>query len=228
MILLIDNYDSFVFNLARYLTELGRDTLVLRNDAIQPEDLAEINPEAIVLSPGPCGPAEAGICVELVRQWRGRIPILGICLGHQCIAAAGGGRIVRAPEPVHGRVSVIHHEQTPLFDRVASPFRATRYHSLVVDEASLPADLLVTARSEDGLPMALEVVGQPLWGLQFHPEAILTENGHRLLANFLRLSNLPVGKIPESELAPSEFPSAGTSLPVESVPPPPGHRPVHW
>jgi anthranilate synthase/aminodeoxychorismate synthase-like glutamine amidotransferase len=192
MILLIDNYDSFVYNLARYLAELGCDTEVVRNDALTVADVDRLAPEAIVISPGPCTPSEAGISVELIRELGPRIPILGVCLGHQALAAALGGRIVRAPEPVHGRTSLVQHQGERLFAGLANPLRAMRYHSLIVDKETLPAELRVVARTADGIPMALEHATWPSFGVQFHPESILTESGHRLLANFLSLAGLPV------------------------------------
>ncbi len=193
MILLIDNYDSFVFNLARYLVELGFETQVVRNDAISIEEVRWLNPQAVVLSPGPCTPNEAGICVNLVRALSARIPMLGVCLGHQAIAAAFGAKIVRAPEPVHGRTSLIAHDGSRLFEHVPNPCRVTRYHSLVADEASLPSSLRITARTSDGLIMAFEHRSLPVFGVQFHPEAVLTQGGHQLLANFLTAAGLPVG-----------------------------------
>jgi anthranilate synthase component II len=190
MILLIDNYDSFVFNLARYLCELGCETRVVRNDVVSVNDVRAMNPAAIVISPGPCTPNEAGVSVELLRQLGPSIPMLGVCLGHQSLAAAFDGKIIRATEPVHGRTSWVRHANTALFAGVTNPFRATRYHSLVVDEASLPSDLIVTAWTEAGVPMALEHQRHRLYGLQFHPESVLTEFGHRLLANFLQLAGV--------------------------------------
>ncbi|MDX1969913.1 MAG: aminodeoxychorismate/anthranilate synthase component II [Planctomycetaceae bacterium] len=190
MILLIDNYDSFVHNLARYVRELGSPTTVARNDQITLEDVQRLAPAAVILSPGPCTPAEAGISVPLIEEFCGKIPILGVCLGHQAIGAALGGTVIRAPEPVHGRTSWIRHAGTPLFAGVANPFQAARYHSLIVDEATLPAELKVTARTTEGVPMALELAESRLFGLQFHPESVLTQFGHRLLANFLTLAGL--------------------------------------
>lgn len=190
MILLIDNYDSFVHNLARYVRELGCVTEVVRNDQWSLAEIRAAAPAAIILSPGPCTPAEAGISVPVIQEFAGAIPILGVCLGHQSIGAAAGARIVRAPEPVHGRTSWVRHAGTPLFSGVANPFQAARYHSLIVDEATLPDSLVVTARTSDGIPMALEDAGRQLYGLQFHPESVLTQFGHRLLANFLRLAGL--------------------------------------
>lgn len=188
MILLIDNYDSFVHNLARYFERLGQETVVVRNDAITPAGIWRLKPQAIVLSPGPCTPSEAGCSVATVGELAGEIPLLGVCLGHQAIAAALGAKIVRAAEPRHGRTSSIKHESTPLFAGIPSPFRACRYHSLTIDERTLPADIRVTARAEDGCVMALEHASEPVFGVQFHPEAVLTEHGYTLLGNFLRLA----------------------------------------
>jgi anthranilate synthase/aminodeoxychorismate synthase-like glutamine amidotransferase len=190
MLLLIDNYDSFAYNLARYLTELGCDTQVVRNDAISIEEARQLSPSAIVISPGPCTPKEAGVTCDLIREFGPTIPILGVCLGHQAIAAALGGAVIRAPEPVHGRTSPIFHDGTGLFAELPNPLRATRYHSLIVDEETLPNDLIVTARTEDGIPMALRHQKWPLFGVQFHPESVLTQQGRRLLANFLKLAGI--------------------------------------
>ena len=190
MILLIDNYDSFVFNLARYLVELGFETQVERNDEISVEEVRKLGPQAVILSPGPCTPKEAGICVELVRELSNKVPMLGVCLGHQAIAAAFGANIVRAPEPVHGRTSLITHDGSRLFDGLPNPCRVTRYHSLVVDEASLPNCLSVTSRTSDDLIMAFEHRSLPVFGVQFHPEAVLTQSGHQLLVNFLIAAGL--------------------------------------
>lgn len=192
MILLIDNYDSFAHNLARYLTRLGQEVRVERNDAMSVASILKLAPSAIVLSPGPCTPREAGVSLELVAQARGRIPLLGVCLGHQTIAAALGGRIVRAAEPMHGRTSHVTHVGAGLFAGLPQPLTVCRYHSLIVERATLPVELSVTATTEDGTIMALESAAERLWGVQFHPEAILTECGYELLANFLRLAGLPV------------------------------------
>jgi len=190
MILLIDNYDSFVHNLARYLAELGCETDVVRNDAIDIETIREQRPQAIVLSPGPCTPRESGVCPEVVRELGGQIPILGVCLGHQAIAHAFGANIVRAPEPMHGRTSVITHDGVSLFEGMPRPLTAMRYHSLMIDEGSLPVELTVTARSDDGLIMAIQHRDWPLVGVQFHPESVLTQGGHQLLSNFLKLASV--------------------------------------
>lgn len=192
MILLIDNYDSFVFNLARYFQRLGQPTHVVRNTAIDPADLPALKAGALVLSPGPCAPRQAGRSLELVRQSYRSLPILGVCLGHQTIAEALGGRIVRAAEPVHGRTSRIFHDGRGVFAGLPNPIIAARYHSLVVEEDSLPAELEVSARTEDGTIMAIRHREFPVIGLQFHPESILTEPGYALLAGFLRLAGLPV------------------------------------
>ena len=185
MILLIDNYDSFVYNLARYVRELGETPLVRRHDAISIEEIVALGPSHIVISPGPCSPAEAGISTELVRRVGPSIPILGVCLGHQCIGAAYGGQILRAGTPMHGKTSQIHHTGMGLFRGLPTPFTATRYHSLVIGPASLPASLKVTATSEDGEIMAVQHVEHPVHGVQFHPESVLTEHGYRLLDHFL-------------------------------------------
>ena len=190
MILLIDNYDSFVYNLARYFERLGHSTRVVRNTAIDPEEAESLEPAAIVLSPGPCTPERAGCTLELVGRLYARVPLLGICLGHQTIAAALGGRVVRAKEPVHGRTSPVRHHGRGVFAGLPDPLLGCRYHSLVVDEASLPDCLEVTARTDDGTIMAIQHRTLPVVGLQFHPESILTECGYRLLAAFLRLAGL--------------------------------------
>ena len=190
MLLLIDNYDSFVHNLARYFARLGQATRVVRNDAIDVASVRAMRPAAIVLSPGPCTPHEAGCSLELVRALHTETPMLGICLGHQAIAEALGGRIVRAREPMHGRASRIAHNGRGVFHAVPSPLTAGRYHSLVVDEETLPGCLEVAARTEDGAVMAIAHRTQPVVGLQFHPESILTEHGEALLANFLRLAGV--------------------------------------
>lgn len=192
MILIIDNYDSFVFNLARYFEELGQQTLVIRNDQITLAQAEQISPDALVLSPGPCTPNEAGVSQELITHFTHRVPILGVCLGHQTIATSFGGKIIKAPEPVHGRTSLIYHQKSRLLSNLPNPFKATRYHSLIIDEASLSSDLEITARTEEGIPMAIEHQTVPLFGVQFHPESILTESGRSLLESFLSfLPSLP-------------------------------------
>lgn len=187
MILLLDNYDSFVHTLAGYVRELGGTPVVRRNDALTVDDVAALAPDRIILSPGPCTPAEAGISTEVVRRLGARTPILGVCLGHQCIGAAFGARIVRARRPMHGRTSAIHHDGLGLFAGLPSPFQATRYHSLAVEEETLPPALRVTARDDAGEIMALEHREHPVHGVQFHPESVLSEHGHAMLARFLAL-----------------------------------------
>jgi anthranilate synthase/aminodeoxychorismate synthase-like glutamine amidotransferase len=190
MILLIDNYDSFVYNLARYLREMGCATRVVRNDALSLEDVRTLAPRAIVISPGPCTPSQAGISVEVVQALSDRVPILGVCLGHQAIGEALGGEVARSPLPVHGMRCRVHHDGTGLFAELPSPLSAGRYHSLCVVEKSLPNTLRVTARSDDGVIMAIAHRTLPLFGVQFHPESVLTECGHRLLSNFLTLAGV--------------------------------------
>jgi len=185
MILMIDNYDSFTYNLVQYLGELGAEVVVHRNDRIAVGDIAEMQPAGIVLSPGPCTPAEAGISVATVTAYAGRIPLLGVCLGHQAIAAAYGGKVVRAPQVMHGKTSEILHDGAGVFAGLPNPFEATRYHSLIVERASLPAELAITAWTEDGTIMGLRHRELDVEGVQFHPESILTGSGKDLLANFL-------------------------------------------
>ncbi len=186
MLLMIDNYDSFTYNLVQYLSELGADVQVYRNDALTLAEIAAWKPEKIVLSPGPCTPSEAGICVPLIQRFAGEIPILGVCLGHQAIGQAFGGRIVRASRVMHGKLSRVTHRGNGVFQGLASPLTATRYHSLVIERSSLPSCLEVTAESEDGEIMGVRHRELRVEGVQFHPEAILTERGHELLANFLK------------------------------------------
>jgi anthranilate synthase/aminodeoxychorismate synthase-like glutamine amidotransferase len=185
MILLLDNYDSFVWNLARYVRELGREPLVIRNDATTLDEVAALAPSHIIISPGPCTPAEAGISVDVIRRFGPTIPIFGVCLGHQAIGAAYGGRVVRAMRPMHGKTSDISHDGTGLFAGLPSPFKATRYHSLVIEQRSLPAELRVTATAEDGEIMAVRHREHPVVGTQFHPESVLTEGGHAMVGRFL-------------------------------------------
>ncbi|MEX1223150.1 MAG: aminodeoxychorismate/anthranilate synthase component II [Pirellulales bacterium] len=201
MILLIDNYDSFVYNLARYLTRLGVEVLVRRNDAVDVESIRQLNPRGILLSPGPCSPLEAGCCLEVVRQLYREAPILGVCLGHQAIAQALGGRIVRAVAPVHGRASQIEHDGRGVFAGLSEMFTVGRYHSLVVERQSLPYELEVSAVTADGTVMALRHREYPVVGMQFHPESILTEHGYELLANFCRLAGISIcGEVPRTAL----------------------------
>ena len=184
MILLIDNFDSFVYNLARYLEELGREAVVVRNNAIDLDGIRRLDPDAIIVSPGPCDPLRAGISLEVFSKLGPEFPVLGVCLGHQALGAAFGGSVVRG-SPVHGRTAEIHHDRRGLFRGLPSPFRAARYHSLIVSATDLPAALEVTARLDDGTIMGLRHRHLPLQGIQFHPESILTEHGHALLRNFL-------------------------------------------
>ncbi len=186
MILIVDNYDSFVFNVARYFSELGEQVDVVRNDAVSAECLANNPPDAIVLSPGPCTPEEAGASMEIVRRLSGRVPILGVCLGHQCVGAAFGGRVTHAQRPLHGRSSVISHQGGGVFADLPSPLSVGRYHSLAVT-GDMPA-LTIDARSEEGEIMGLSHKSHPTWGVQFHPESVLTEKGHALFGNFVALA----------------------------------------
>ena len=187
MLVIIDNYDSFTYNLVHYLGELGEESRVFRNDVIEPDEVLALEPRAIVLSPGPGYPDSAGICLELVEKAAGHIPILGVCLGHQAIGQAFGGRIVNAPRIMHGKLSAVRHGGSDLFAGLPSAFHATRYHSLVVDRESLPDCLRVTAETDDGLIMALAHREHKVFGVQFHPESIASEHGHELLENFLRI-----------------------------------------
>jgi anthranilate synthase/aminodeoxychorismate synthase-like glutamine amidotransferase len=193
MILLLDNYDSFTFNLYHFLGDLGAVVEVHRNDALSVEQVLALEPEAILLSPGPCTPNEAGISLALIAAAaERRLPLLGVCLGHQAIGQAFGGRVVRAPAPVHGKVWEVQHDGTDVFAGLPSPFRATRYHSLVVED--LPETLIATARTSDGLVMGLAHRELPVWGVQFHPESIASEHGHDLLRNFLTLAGVRTGR----------------------------------
>ena len=187
MILVIDNYDSFVYNLVQYLGELGWEPVVYRNDGIAVKQIEKLTPSHIVISPGPCTPLEAGISNEVVRCFKGKIPILGVCLGHQCIGYVYGGTIKRATVPVHGKTSVIHHDGKTVYRRLPSPLVGGRYHSLVIDSESLPASLEISARTEEGEIMGVRNRVDVIEGIQFHPESILTERGHDILANFLSL-----------------------------------------
>jgi len=190
MLTIIDNYDSFTYNLVHYFGDLGVGTRVLRNDEKTAAEVLAQKPSAIVMSPGPCTPNEAGICLELVTLNKGRIPMLGVCLGHQTIGQAFGGRVIRAPVLMHGKLSKIYHEGTSLFTGLESGFEATRYHSLIVEAGTLPSCLAVTAHTSGGLIMALEHRSEPIFGVQFHPESIASANGHAVLANFLTLAGI--------------------------------------
>lgn len=187
MYILIDNYDSFTYNLYHYLTDLGVDVAVHRNDQITVDEIIELKPEGIIISPGPCTPNEAGICLELIKRCGDSIPILGVCLGHQSIAQAFGGDVVRAPYVMHGKTSDIKHDGKSVFDGLSAPFTATRYHSLTVAPESMPDCLEVTAKTDDGIIMGLVHKEYPLHGVQFHPESIASEHGHDLIRNFLSI-----------------------------------------
>jgi len=187
MILLLDNYDSFTYNLAQYLGELGCDVEVHRNDKISVEEIARRKPERIVISPGPCTPQDAGISIELIQRLAGKFAILGVCLGHQAMGAAFGGKIIRAPKLFHGKTSEIQHDGKGVFRKLAMPFTATRYHSLIVERKSLPRELMITAETSDGIIMGMRHRKYKLEGVQFHPESVLTESGKQLLQNFLSL-----------------------------------------
>jgi len=188
MLLMIDNYDSFTYNIVQYFGELGEEVQVFRNDRITLEEIEAIGPDRLVISPGPCSPEEAGISVAAIRRFSGKIPLLGVCLGHQSIGAAFGGRVVRSVSLMHGKTSPIHHTGQGLFSGLPSPFNATRYHSLVVERESFPDCLEITAWVENGEVMGLAHKELPVWGVQFHPESILTEGGMQILKNFLEMS----------------------------------------
>jgi anthranilate synthase component 2 len=197
MILVIDNYDSFTYNLVHYVAELGADTVVRRNDAITVEEALALNPDGILLSPGPCTPNEAGICLDLLARAPEDMPILGVCLGHQAIGQAFGGKVIRAKALMHGKTSQIHHDARGLFEGLPDGYTATRYHSLSVEKDSLPEELEVTAWTDDGEIMGFQHRTRPIFGVQFHPESIATEYGHELLANFVRRATPP--EPPEDE-----------------------------
>jgi len=188
MLLMIDNYDSFTYNIVQYFGQLGEDVRVYRNDQITIAEIEQLNPERLVISPGPCSPDEAGISVAAIRHFSGKIPLLGVCLGHQAIGAAFGGRVVRSVSLMHGKTSPIHHDGKELFAGLENPFNATRYHSLVVERDTMPECLEVTAWVDNGEIMGLRHKDLPVWGVQFHPESILTEGGMQLLQNFLEIS----------------------------------------
>ncbi|MCK8783534.1 aminodeoxychorismate/anthranilate synthase component II [Roseomonas sp. NAR14] len=220
MILLIDNYDSFTFNLYHFLGDLGAEVEVRRNDSLTAGEALALNPAAIVLSPGPCTPNEAGICLDLIRAAAGRVPLLGVCLGHQAIGQAFGGQVVRAPEPVHGKVWEIRHRGSDIFGGLPDPFHATRYHSLVVARDSLPDCLEATAWTDDaagsgdgnGLIMGLAHRTLPVWGVQFHPESIASEGGHDILRNFLALAGLPANRPANPPTSPPAGPATAKTL----------------
>jgi anthranilate synthase component 2 len=200
MFLLVDNYDSFTYNLYHYLAELGVEVVVRRNDSLSVEDVISMAPTGVVLSPGPCTPDEAGICLDLVKAAGDRIPMMGVCLGHQTIGQAFGGKVIRAPHPMHGKVSQVFHRARGVFSGLPNGFRATRYHSLIVEAATLPACFAVTAETEDGLIMGLEHKALPLHGVQFHPESIESEHGHKILQNFINIAQAYAGKIADVAL----------------------------
>jgi anthranilate synthase component II len=208
MILLLDNYDSFTWNLYQYLSELGAEVVTRRNDAITIAEAEALAPAAIVISPGPCAPREAGVSNDLIRALGPRIPTLGVCLGHQCIGEAFGGRVIRAPEPVHGKTSLIYHGGAGVLTGLPRPFEAIRYHSLIVEPATLPSDLEITAETADGLIMGLRHRDYPIHGVQFHPESIMTAAGKDLLRNFLNVTDLAL------DLAP--LIAAGSALNLEA------------
>lgn len=188
MILMIDNYDSFVYNLVQYFEQLDEEIIIKRNNEISIDDIKTLNPDIIVLSPGPCSPNEAGICIEVVENFKGKIPILGICLGHQIIGQVFGSKIIKALEPVHGKVHPITHDNKGVFKNLKNPLNVTRYHSLVVDKDNLGADLKITAYTKEGEIMGIRHDKYIIEGVQFHPEAVLTEQGHELLQNFINLA----------------------------------------
>ena len=190
MLLVIDNYDSFTYNLVHYAQELGAKTHIVRNDDISVDQALELGAKAVLLSPGPCTPNEAGICLDLIKEAPVDLPILGICLGQQSIGQAFGGKVIRAKEIMHGKISPIHHDGTGLFEGLTNPFNATRYHSLAVERVTLPDDLLVDAWTEDGEIMGLRHKERPIFGLQFHPESIASENGHALIDRFLKIAGI--------------------------------------
>ncbi len=188
MLLMIDNYDSFTYNLVQYFGELGQDVRVFRNDQITLEQIDALRPDHLCISPGPCSPAEAGISIDVIKRYAGKIPILGVCLGHQAIGAAFGGHVVRAKQIMHGKTSAVTHLGSDVFKGIPSPFTVIRYHSLAIERSSIPDCLLVTAQTEDGEIMGVRHRTLPVYGVQFHPESILSEHGHALLKNFLELN----------------------------------------
>jgi anthranilate synthase/aminodeoxychorismate synthase-like glutamine amidotransferase len=187
MVFVLDNYDSFTYNLVQYMGELGAEMVVRRNDELTPEEVESLHPDRILLSPGPCTPQEAGISIPLIKYFAGKVPILGVCLGHQAIGAAFGGNVVRAPQLMHGKTSQVTHDGRTVYSGIASPMTCTRYHSLIVAEDGLPAELEISARTADGIIMGLRHREYPIEGVQFHPESVLTQDGKRLIQNFLDL-----------------------------------------
>lgn len=186
MLYLIDNYDSFTYNLLHYLLEIGAEVEVFRNDARTVEQILQASPQGVVISPGPGRPEDAGICMDLIARSEGKLPILGVCLGHQCIGEVFGGKVVRGPQPMHGKISAVTHSGEGIFKGLPTPFNATRYHSLVIDKPSLPKNLRNTAETEDGMIMGVQHTEWPVFGVQFHPESIASEHGHAMLRNFLQ------------------------------------------
>jgi len=191
-VLVIDNYDSFVYNLVQYLGELDADPIVHRHDAVTLDDIFVLDPDAILISPGPGTPDDAGLSNEVIREFAGRRPVFGVCLGHQCMGQVFGGQVVRAPQVMHGKTSIIHHDGRGLFAGLPNPFEATRYHSLIVDRASIPAELEISAETDDGIVMGLRHREHAVEGVQFHPESILTTSGHDLIRNFLAMTEVAV------------------------------------
>jgi anthranilate synthase/aminodeoxychorismate synthase-like glutamine amidotransferase len=185
MVFVLDNYDSFTYNLVQYMGELGAEMIVRRNDELTPEEVESLHPDRILLSPGPCTPQEAGISIPLIRHFAGKVPILGVCLGHQAVGAAFGGNVVRAPQLMHGKTSQVTHDGRTVYSGIASPMTCTRYHSLIVAEEGLPSELEISARTADGIIMGLRHREYPIEGVQFHPESVLTQDGKRLIQNFL-------------------------------------------
>ncbi|MCB1504799.1 MAG: aminodeoxychorismate/anthranilate synthase component II [Hyphomicrobiaceae bacterium] len=204
MLILIDNYDSFTYNLVHFLGELGAQSIVIRNDKVTAEEVIAQKPKAIVLSPGPCTPNEAGVCLDLIAKAGATIPLLGVCLGHQSIGQSYGGKVIRAEVPMHGKLSTIHHAGKGIFKGLPQKFEITRYHSLIVERATLPDCLEITAETDDGLIMGLQHKTHPVHGVQFHPESIASEYGHALLANFLELA----GITPKREVIPAGRPKS--------------------
>lgn len=187
MLLMIDNYDSFTFNLVQYFGELGQKVKVLRNDEVSLDQIEDLNPKFIVISPGPCTPNEAGISIDAIKEFSGKIPILGVCLGHQAIGEAFDARVIESGNPIHGKVSLVNHDKSKLFKEISNPFKATRYHSLIVERNSLPKHFSIIAETKDRVIMGIKHKSFPFYGVQFHPESIATEYGHKLLKNFLEI-----------------------------------------
>ena len=188
MLLMIDNYDSFVYNLVRYFEELGEEVIVYRNDKIEIEDIKKMNIDGIIISPGPKSPKEAGLSLEIIDNFKGKLPILGICLGHQCIGHYFGAEVIKAKEPVHGKIFYIEHDNKELFKGVKNPLRVTRYHSLIIDKESIPKELVITSETDDGIIMGVKHREYEIHGVQFHPEAEMTEEGHKILKNFIDIT----------------------------------------